>query len=294
MGAWYDEILMEFRENKGSIYAILVLLFVTIGIWYAVLLENPNRELTVAFLDIGQGDAIYIEAPNGNQALIDGGNGKTVLAALGEVMPLYDRSIDVVIGTHPDQDHIGGLPFVLEKYEVGTFFDPGVQKKLGSYDALLSAVREKHVTYVHARRGQKIILDDGVFLTILFPDRNLPFVETNTASIVAKLSYGKTSFLFTGDSPKNIEHYLITLDAAALDTDVLKVGHHGSHTSSGEKFLKAVSPTIAAISAGKNNRYGHPHKEVLAGLAAIGANVLKTYERGTIVLFSDGSKIGLK
>ncbi len=285
---------MEKHGRNLYLYVLGVLFLVTFGIWYAVFLENPNGILKVAFLDIGQGDAIYIEAPNGNQVLIDGGGNKAVLAKLAEVMPLYDRSIDVVIGTHPDKDHIGGLPFVLEQYEVGTLFDPGVEKESATYEALLAAMRNRNIKYVEAHRGQRIVLDDDVVLTILSPDRLLRHVDTNVASIVAKLTYGKTSFLFTADVPKNVEEYLIRLDGKSLDVDVLKVGHHGSHTSSGENFLKITSPTFAGISAGKNNRYGHPHKEVLAGLAAVGAKILGTYDLGTVVLVSDGLKIGLK
>lgn len=287
-------VFMENRSRNLHIYVLVTLFLITSGIWYAVILENPHGILTVAFLDIGQGDAIYIEAPNGNQVLIDGGGNKTVLAKLAEVMPLYDRSIDVVIGTHPDQDHIGGLPFVLEQYEVTVVLDPGVEKESGTYEALLAAMRDRDIEYVEAHRGQRIVLDDGVVLTILSPDRDLLHVETNTASVVAKLTYGKTSFLFMADVPKNVEAYLTRIDGENLDIDVLKVGHHGSHTSSGEKFLKITSPIFAAISAGKNNRYGHPHKEVLDDLAAVGATVLGTYDRGTIVLVSDGLKIGLK
>lgn len=284
------------KKAKEYIHPIVLgLLFVvTTGIVYATFLEDRGHVLKVAFLDIGQGDSIYIEAPNGNQVLIDGGRNKAVLSQLPNVMPLYDRSIDMVIGTHPDQDHIGGLPYVLENYDVARILDPAVSKKSGTYEAFLSAARKRDVEYVIARRGQRFVLDDGIVLTILFPDRTMPHVDTNIASIVAKLTYGNTSFLFTADSPKNVEEYLLRLDGKQLDVDVLKVGHHGSHTSSGEKFLKMVSPTFAAISAGKNNEYGHPHKEVLDGLAAVGAQILGTYERGTIVVFSDGQKIGLQ
>ncbi|TSC62328.1 MAG: Beta-lactamase domain protein [Parcubacteria group bacterium Gr01-1014_48] len=276
-------------------FIVLAFLFaVTTGIVYATILEDRGHILKVAFLDIGQGDAIYIEAPNGNQVLIDGGKNKAVLSELSKIMPLYDRSIDMVIGTHPDQDHIGGLPYVLKNYTVALLLDPALKKESGTYEALLSAARKHGTRYIVARRGQRFVLDRDIVLSILFPDRDMPHVDTNIASIVAKLTYGNTSFLFTGDSPKNVEAYLLVLDDKALDVDVLKVGHHGSRTSSGEKFLKIVTPMVSVISAGKNNEYGHPHKEVLAGLTSVGAKILGTYEKGTIVLFSDGEKIGLK
>ena len=275
-------------------YTLLLILLFTATIWYAVFAESRNGILTVAFLDVGQGDSIFIEAPSGNQVLIDGGSGSGVLRELSKVMPFYDRSIDIVIATHPDKDHIGGLPDVLENYKVGIFLEPGITSDTGVYRALEEIISEKDIRKILARRGMKLILGGGVELIILFPDRDVAGLESNTASIVAQLVYGDTEFLLTGDSPKSIEKYLVSILGKDLESDVLKVGHHGSKTSSDISFIGIVSPQYAVISAGKDNRYGHPHEEVINILKQFEAEVISTYEQGTVIFKSDGRTVFLK
>jgi len=263
-------------------YVVLALLLMTFGIWS---IESRNKYVEVMFLDVGQGDAIFVEAPNGNQLLIDGGTGKSVLRKLSKVMPFYDRSIDVVLATHPDKDHIGGLPHVLDRYKVEYFLEGGTISDSGVYRAL-----QERVDPILARRGMNIHLGSGVVVEILFPDREVSRVERNTGSVVARVVYGNTSFLLMGDSPKSIEKYLLSIDD--LDSDVLKAGHHGSKTSSGMSFVKEVSPRFVVISAGKDNRYGHPHQEVMDLFADV--LVYKTYEEGNITIVSDGNTAWLK
>ena len=152
-------------------------------------------------------------------------------------------------------------------------------------------LKEKNVTRIELRRGMRIVLDHGVVFDVLFPDRDPHGMETNDASVVGRLTYGDTSFLFTGDAPIKIEEYLTMLDVRSLDADVLKVGHHGSKTSTGNRFVGAVSPRYAVISAGKDNSYGHPHQEVLEVLAAHDLEVLVTAQEGTIVFESDGTNL---
>jgi competence protein ComEC len=259
-------------------------------VWYAVLRERPH-DLKVSVLDIGQGDAILIESPTGNQMLIDGGGTREVLQRLGEEMPFYDHSIDVVMETHPDKDHIGGLPLVLSAYQVGAFMEPGIESDTKIDDELEKDVDADHVHRVIARRGMVVHLGGGADLSILFPDRDMSGYETNEASIVAKLQYGATSFLLTGDSPSNIENYLIGLDGEGLKSDVLKVGHHGSKYSTSLLFAKEVDPEFAAISVGKDNSYGHPSQEALNNLAAVGAQIDETENEGTIHFLSDGKTV---
>jgi len=256
--------------------------------------EDRSGILKVSFLDIGQGDAIFIEAPNGNQVLIDGGSNRAVLKELGKVMPFYDRTIDVVIATHPDKDHIGGLVEVLKNYRTDMVMESGVSSDTGVYQELEKTIADKKLPRILARRGMSLNLGDGVRLNILFPDRDTEGWETNTASIVAKLVYGNNSFLLTGDSPIAIENYLSMIDGQNLKSDVLKAGHHGSRTSTSESFASLVSPQYAVISAGKNNQYGHPHKEVLDILEKIKAVILKTYENGTISFSSDGERVSVE
>ncbi len=284
--------MFKFRQHL-LFWLTLILIIGNFFVWSIVRRESPYGILTVAFLDVGQGDAIYIEAPNGNQVLVDGGAGKQVLRALGEVMPFYDHSLDVVIATHPDADHIGGLPFVLERFAVGAVLEPGVTAETGVYRAFEELLADGSPLRVLARRGMKLELDQGVSLDIFFPDQDPTGWETNTASIVAQLTYGENEFLLTGDSPIKIEQYLLGRDGEALQSDVLKAGHHGSRTSSAPEYISAVHPQYAVISAGKDNRYGHPHQEVLDILNRVGAKVLRTDELGTIIFRSDGEELVL-
>lgn len=282
------------NSNKFKLYFLLGFLLVNIFIWHTVITKDGRGVLEISFLDVGQGDAIFIEAPNGNQVLIDGGSNKTVLKELGKVMPFYDRTIDAVIATHPDKDHIGGLIEVLKGYGVSMFMEPGVSSDTGAYQELEKTIADKKLPKILARRGMSLNLGEGARLNILFPDRDTEGWETNTASIVAKLVYGNNSFLLTGDSPIAIEKYLSMIDGKNLQSDVLKAGHHGSKTSTSESFASLVSPEYAVISAGKNNRYGHPHKEVLDILEKTKATILKTYEQGTISFSSDGEIVNTR
>src|SRR3989344_9118297 len=278
-------------SSKFKLYFLLGFLLVNIFIWHTVATEDRRGILKVSFLDIGQGDAIFIEAPNGNQVLIDGGSNKAVLKELGKVMPFYDRTIDAVIATHPDKDHIGGLVEVLKNYSADMVMEPGASSDTGVYQELEKTIADKKLPRILARRGMSLNLGDGARLNILFPDRNTDEWETNTASIVTKLVYGNNSFLLTGDSPIAIEKYLSIIDGKNLKSDVLKAGHHGSRTSTSESFASLVSPQYTIISAGKNNQYDHPHKEVLDILGKIKSMILKTYENGTVIFKSDGETV---
>lgn len=267
--------------------ALLTLILLVALVWWQVFNAQPTL-LKVVFLDIGQGDSIYIEAPNGNQVLIDGGPGRQVLRALGSVMPWYDRSLDVVIATHPDADHIGGLPSVLERYQVAAVMDNGQPSNTGTYRAWQAAVAAEvkdGAQYLRARRGERFNLGAGISLDILYPYDTPTGKDTNDGSIVARLTYGSQAFILTGDATIKVEQQLL-IAKTLLSAQVLKAGHHGSKTSSSPAFIKAVSPIYAIISAGKNNRYGHPHQITLDNLKAAQAQILRTDEAGSIVCLS--------
>lgn len=277
------------QNAKLFLFSLALLVFATGSIWYVLRDVEHESVLTVAFLNVGQGDAIFIESPSGKQMLIDGGPDKSVVRELSRVMPFYDRTIDVVINTHPDRDHIGGLPEVLRRYRVAQVLDPGVESDSGTYGYYRQLIASKNIEYASARRGQIIDFGDGTYAEILFPDRDLNGISNdNNASVVARVVYASTSVMLTGDAPKSVEQYLAALGGDALDSDILKAGHHGSRTSSGEPFVAAVSPAWAIISAGKNNSYNHPHEEVLQVFASSGVAVLGTYDLGTIIFESDG------
>lgn len=281
--------------RRARWYILGVLVIATIFIWSLVYARTAPGMLSVSFLDVGQGDAVLIESPTGVQVLIDGGPGRSVLRELSRQVGFFDRSLDVVIATHPDADHIGGLPDVLERYDVSYILDPGVTHETGTYQTFLDySEDEVGAAYMLARRGQVINLGGGAYLRILFPDRDVGGVETNAASVVAQLVYGETEVLLSGDAPQAIESYLTTLDALTLRSDILKVGHHGSNTSSDEIYVGFAGSDYAVISRGCDNRYGHPHEEVLATLEQFGMEVLDTCTEGTIVFESDGDRVTLK
>lgn len=276
--------------------ATLMVLF--IYIWIAPTTrpaESGGGLLRVTFLDVGQGDAALIESASGTQVLIDGGPDGSVLRQLGDTMGAFDRDIDMVVATHPDQDHIGGLVDVLDRYEVHTILMTENKSDAPVASAFLKRVETEGSTVIMARRGQIFDLGRGAegstTLAVLFPDRDPSGLESNTSSIVTKLSYGASDFLFTGDAPISIEEYLVALGGASLQSEVLKVGHHGSNTSSAETFVTAVHPTYAIISSGKDNRYGHPHKEVIDRLAEFAVTTKNTADVGSVFMVSDGNEI---
>ncbi len=285
---------MDFIKRYWRETLVSALILANIFVWVAFYQRRPSNILKVYFLDIGQGDAIFIDSPTHGRALIDGGPNRKVLSELGKILPFADKRIDVVIETHPDKDHIGGLPEVISRYNVGLFLEPGVESENNIDDELKKRMGEKNIPKLLARRGMIVNFGDGVKLMILFPTQDVLNWETNRASIVAKLVYGDKSFLLTGDSPIAIENVLVNLDPKILDSDVLKAGHHGSRTSTSLEYAEAVSPEYAVISAGKDNTYGHPHKEVLDILKQVGAQIVSTIDLGTIRFETNGKTLEMK
>jgi len=280
--------------NHIPLLIIAVFFAGNVLIWYAAL-RARGGELKVAFLDVGQGDAIYIEAPNGNQLLVDSGSGKQVLRELSSVMPPYDRSIDAILATHPDKDHIGGFPEILTRFKVSEVFVSGASSDTAVYKELEEKIKEKKISKTVLRKGTRVWLSKDVYFDVLFPDVDTSrFKESNDASIVGKLRYKDKIFLLTGDSPIKIENHLVSVYGRDLKSDVLKLGHHGSRTSSSESYLGFVSPEYAIISAGCKNSYGHPHKEVLALLDKFKIPKLSTCESGTIVFETNGEGLTYK
>jgi len=293
------------RDNKNFIvFLFSILLFWNILAWMMVFDLTRSSFLEINFFDVGQGDAIFIETPPGHQILIDGGPDMSVLEKLGKEMPFYDRTIDLIILTHPEHDHVAGLIEVLKRYKVENILWTGVLRDTAEYqewEKVLTKEQEEANIYI-AKAGQKIIFsstlrsEKGGEIKVLFPFQDLEgqtMKNTNNTSIVTKLIFGESSFLFTGDAYKVIERKL-SEEKINLDSDILKVSHHGSKTSTDEEFLKRVSPKVAVISVSKDNHYGHPHPETLAVLNKYDINILRTDRDGDIKMVSDGRKLEIK
>ncbi|HEY1042054.1 MAG TPA: MBL fold metallo-hydrolase [Candidatus Paceibacterota bacterium] len=284
---------MRTRIPKPALALLIALLLVGNALLFTAILRPDTSTLAVAFLDVGQGDAIYIESPTGVDLLIDGGKDKSAVRELSKVMGPLDRRIDIVLATHPDADHIGGLPDVLSRYRVGTVLESGKAGDSSQADRFTDSIRrEAGAAYGIAKQDMRIHLGEGVYADVLFPEGDAKKLrETNDASVILRLVYGESEFMLTGDAPSWVEERLVQKYGRGLRSDVLKAGHHGSRTSSSDVFLFAVMPQTVVVSAGKDNPYGHPHPEVLDNVREIGATVVSTAESGTIVFRSDGKSV---
>jgi competence protein ComEC len=289
-------------QKKIFLFKIIGAIFALILINFFIWFENNEKQnlLKVYFLDVGQGDAIFIETPNKTQVLIDAGENQKIIRELSEIMSFFDRTIDIIIATHGDSDHVGGFPEVIRRFEIKNYFDSGVENnnELNSEIKLLIQ-NEKNIKVQKIKRGDKITLDleNNINLEILWPPENYEIDDSNERSIVARLNYNQISFLLTGDAGIETEKKLIENLATAtniLDVDILKAGHHGSKNSSGLEFLEKISPKITIISAGVDNKFGHPHQEVLDNLNKINSEIKNTAEDGRILIESDGENFWIK
>jgi competence protein ComEC len=248
-----------------------------------------TKNMYVHFINVGQGDSIYIKAPNGEDILIDGGNnnyGDDVVAYLKKQKV---DDIEIMIATHPDADHIGGLDTVLSAFRVEQVYAPKVSHTSQTYKDFLTAVKREGLKIKTAQKGVSLGLK-GVSAVFVGPVKSYSTSDTNDWSAVLKLTYGKRSFLFTGDAETKAEADMIA-SKQNLRADVLKVGHHGAKTSTSAAFLNAVKPSYAVISVGKGNHYGHPTAEVLNRLKAYKVNIFRTDLQGTIIAKTDGTNL---
>lgn len=246
--------------------------------------------LKIYFFDVGQGDAIFIEAPNGNQVLIDGGPDSKVVQKLGETMPFYDKDIDLVVLTHSDADHVTGLIEALERYEIENIIYSNIVRKSALYDAWQKAVTKEGANVVDPVAGKVIDIGNEATLMILHPPESLNGQvkeKVNNDSVVLILKYGETEVLLTGDIEARAERQII-LSGTDINADILKVAHHGSKTSTTQEFLYEVSPDVAVIQVGAKNRYGHPTQEVLSRLENFGVKLYRTDVDGDVKVVSDG------
>lgn len=246
--------------------------------------------LEIHAIDVGQGDAIAVRTPAGRWLLIDTGPRTDRFdAGASRIAPyLRDhgaRRLEVMVLTHPDLDHIGGAPALLQSFPVGALIDPALPAAKEGFYATMAAARASGVRWYSGRAGREITVD-GVTLSILAPEEPTldgP-LEANDLSVVFRLAWGGFAALFTGDAPRSVENALVALHDTALAVDLLKVGHHGSRTSTGDSLLMAARPRLAIVSVGARNRYGHPDPGVVARLGRFGVRILRTDENGSIVV----------
>lgn len=250
--------------------------------------SKPEGTLEVHYIDVGQGDATLIKCGS-HAMLIDGGNNNK-----GTTVQLYLKkqgveSLDYIIGTHPDADHIGGLDVIVYKYNCDTVIMPDYEKDTKTYQELVDVIHDKNMKITYPVVGEQYALGEAKF-TIIAPNSNSYGGNANDYSVAILLEYGKNRFLFTGDAEEASEAEMLT-NGIDISADVYKVAHHGSRSASTQEFLNAVHPKYAVISCGEGNSYGHPHAEVLNRLRSMGVEVFRTDEQGSIIASSDGENI---
>ena len=290
---------MRKGAREVSFFVLGLLFFLNILAWLAVYDLNKPQLLEVNFFNVGQGEAIFIETPSRHQILIDGGPSSLILEKLAESLPFWDRTIDLIILTHPEHDHLAGLIEVLKRYKIENILWTGIVRDTSEYNEWVKLIKNEGAKIKIAQASQRINLSTyevNRHIDILYPFENLEgqeFENSNNTSIVAKLIFGENSFLFTGDAYQSVEKKLVSR-GWGLNSDVLKVGHHGSKTSTSEEFIKQVSPEIAVISVGKDNPYQHPHQETLDTLEKYGIKILRTDKNGDIKIICDSQSLKLK
>ena len=281
------------KDFKRYSLIILVFLLICANIYIFKLdWRFSHRTVTFAMLDVGQGDALFIESPTGTQLLIDSGSPGKILNKLPQVMPFFDKIIDGIIITNPNQNNIGGFMDVVKNYKVNKIFESGILGSSVIYKNLENNIKEKNIPDILVKRGMRLDIGGGAVIDILFPDRDISDWTTNDGSIVAKLIYGNTSVMLTGNATTDTERIILAENTMEnLKSDILKVSHSGSKDSTSDSFVKALSPQYAFISVEKDNKYGYPTGQTLDILSEGGVKVFRTDTMGNIIMKSDGKNI---
>lgn len=301
MNEWLDDrkkVAVGMRDEYSKLIIFLILFFICLGLVVEILSLTSVQKLRVSFLDVGQGDAIFIKTPSGKSMLIDGGPNNIVLEKLSHEMSYFDRDIDVIEETHPDADHITGLIPVLEKFDVKKIILSKANSDTKIFDDFNTHIKDEQSEIHTAQSGDVIDFHDGVIVKVLYPSSNYIAKknDTNDASISVEIIYGDETFLLTGDLPSIEETKLISSGFLNFtkNISVYKAGHHGSKYSSGEQLLTYIKPEYSIISAGKNNKYGHPNPEAIGRLQKYSKEILSTIDCGTITFITDGKVIDLE
>ena len=281
------------KTNPKTYYAIFISLFFLLTCMFISGCEtfDVDKRLQVHFIDVGQGDCTLVISPSGKSMLIDAGDNSQGDKVISYLKQKGVNKIDILIGTHPDADHIGGLDDVIEAFDIGEFYMPRKSHTTKTFESVLISAKSKGISIKEGYAGKVLQFDHQIDLEILSPIKSKLYSDDNNLySIVLKLDYLSSSFLFMGDAEYQNENDILT-SKKNLKSDILKLGHHGSDSSTSESFLKAVSPSAAVVSAGYKNKYSHPHKEVLSLLESSEIPIYRTDEQGDIIFKSDGQTI---
>ena len=278
---------------KKKYTVILTIIFMILAgafeLFQGTVAITPGEELKVHFLDVGQGDSIFIELPTNETILIDASIKEASNKIINHLREENVSKIDYVFATHPHSDHIGGMSAVIKAFDIGQIYMPKAVTTTKTYENLLLTIKDKNLKIKTAKAGNTIIDTDDLKLVVLAPNQD-SYESLNNYSIVLKLTYKEKSFLFTGDA-ETLSEKEITGD---VEADVLKVGHHGSRTSTSQAFLNKVNPSYAVISVGLNNDYKHPHQEVIDRLEKKNIKIYRTDQNGDIIFTTDGYNIDVK
>lgn len=278
---------------KKKYTVILTIIFMILAgafeLFQGTVAITPSEDLKVHFLDVGQGDSIFIELPTNETILIDASIKDASNKIINYLREENVSKIDYVFATHPHSDHIGGMSAVIKAFDIGQIYMPKAVTTTKTYENLLLTIKDKNLKIKTAKAGNTIIDTDDLKLVVLAPNQD-SYESLNNYSIVLKLTYKEKSFLFMGDA-ETLSEKEITGD---IQADVLKVGHHGSRTSTSQAFLNKVNPSYAVISVGLNNDYKHPHQEVIDRLEKKNIKIYRTDQNGDIMFTTDGYNIDVK
>ena len=292
-------MIKNYLKIKHLFIILLSILISTLSIGCNLFVNNSNKsnqinpnEMVVHYIDVGQGDSILIQVNNKN-LLIDAGPQSDKKNLLSYLSALNLEKLDYVIATHPHEDHIGNMDDVINDYNVLAFYAPKVQSTTKTFEKMVESLKSKNLKINVIKKGtDSIDLGENTKVTVLSPTKD-SYEDLNNYSPVMKIEYGKTSFLFTGDAEKDVEKEILATNEN-ISADILKVGHHGSSTSTTKDFLKKVNPSLGVISVGQDNTYNHPNDDTIKRLKENKVTIYRTDKDGTVILSSDGSKITKK
>jgi len=280
------------KNSKDKIIDLCLFLLISICILIGIAVyNNTDRNLHFFACDVGQGDSIYVRDSNNYDIVIDGGPGNQILTCLGEHMPFFDRSIELVVLTHPHADHLVGLIEVIKRYDIKKILMTDAVNNTSEYKELSNLITEKNIPVEFAKQDQKISLGNKLYFNIYWPSQSYKDKEIsnfNNTSIVGKLIYENVTFLLTGDAEKEVLNKIVTQYGNQLKSDVYKVAHHGSKNATNVNLIKIVNPEIAIVSAGLDNPFGHPSDIALKALTDSNVKIFRTDQNGTVEIISDG------